>query len=61
MLAVLAGNFTYYQLCPYLPPVLRHQPFLIDWGLLTDFWVCLFWWGGLDLIGRIWKRIREGA
>jgi hypothetical protein len=61
LLAVLAGNLTYYQLSSHLPPILQHQPFLIDWGLLADFWVCLVWWGCLDLIIRIWTRHGTGG
>jgi hypothetical protein len=56
LLAVILGNFTYFRIYSSLPPVLQHQPFVIDWGLAADFWVCLAWWGGLDLIWEIWKR-----
>ena len=49
--AVLAGNAIYFSVMDYLPPRARHQPYLIDWGLAVDFWICLVCYGLLRLIG----------
>lgn len=44
--AILLGNAIYYlSLVPHLPQALRHQGFLLDWGSLTDFVVCLAVYG----------------
>jgi len=40
LLAVLAGNATYFLLMPHLPAVARHRLFREDWGLLVDFAIC---------------------
>lgn len=50
LVAILVGNAIYYfSLVPHLPQVLRHQGFLLDWGSLTDFAVCLAVYGLLRL------------
>ena len=41
LLAVLAGNAAYFVLMPYLPPVARHVPYRLDFGLLVDFLFCV--------------------
>ena len=40
LVAVLAGNATYFLLMPHLPAVARHSLFKEDWGLLVDFAIC---------------------
>lgn len=47
------GNAIYYfSLVPHLPAVLRHQGFLLDWGSLVDFVVCLGVYGLIRLARR---------
>jgi|WetSurMetagenome_2_1015567.scaffolds.fasta_scaffold855805_1 hypothetical protein len=58
LIAVLGGNLTYLGLSPYLPSALQHQPFQLDWGLAADFWICLVWWGGVDLLYKGMKKWR---
>ena len=50
LIAILAGNAIYFSVEPYLPLKAQHQPFIIDWGLAVDFWICVFCWGLLRLI-----------
>jgi len=58
LVAVLAGNATYFLLGRYLPPRARHVPFQIDLGLVVDFWFCLVVFGLIKTIaGR--KRNRQ--
>ncbi|MCL4402493.1 MAG: hypothetical protein M1436_07520 [Acidobacteria bacterium] len=52
LLAVLLGNALYFAIVGWLPPKARHTPFLIDWGLAVDFWICLVMWGLLGLLRR---------
>ncbi|MFY9803845.1 MAG: hypothetical protein WA713_00105 [Candidatus Acidiferrales bacterium] len=48
--AILLGNAIYYfSLVPHLPKALRHQGFLLDWGSLVDFLVCLAVYGLIRL------------
>ncbi|MFZ1975235.1 MAG: hypothetical protein WAU89_20485 [Candidatus Acidiferrales bacterium] len=55
LIAILLGNAIYYfSLVPHLPPALRHQGFLLDWGSLVDFIVCL---GVYGLI-RVGSKLR---
>lgn len=50
---MLVGNAVYFLLLmPHLPPVGRHRPNRLDWGLLVDFWVCLAIFGLVDLFTR---------
>ncbi len=52
--AILLGNAIYYfSLVPHLPQALRHQGFLLDWGSLTDFVVCLAVYGLLRLAAQL--------
>jgi hypothetical protein len=58
--AILLGNAIYYfSLVPHLPPVLRHQGFLLDWGSLVDFIVCLGVYG-LIRVGSKMRLSRSG-
>ena len=59
LIAVLGGNFTYLGVSPYLPYALQHQPFQLDWGLAVDFWICLVWWGVVDLMLKGMKKWRR--
>ena len=52
--AILIGNAIYYfSLVPHLPPALRHQGFLLDWGSATDFVVCFAVYGLIRLGSKI--------
>ncbi|HXO05468.1 MAG TPA: hypothetical protein VN884_07545 [Candidatus Sulfotelmatobacter sp.] len=52
--AILLGNAIYYfSLVRHLPQALRHQGFLLDWGSLTDFVVCLCVYGLLRLGAKL--------
>ena len=52
--AILLGNAVYYfSLVPHLPQSLRHQGFLLDWGSLTDFAVCVAVYGLLRLGAKL--------
>lgn len=54
LVAILLGNAIYYfSLVPHLPSVLRHQGFLLDWGSLVDFVVCLGVYGLIRLGGKM--------
>jgi hypothetical protein len=48
--AVLAGNVVYFLLLPFLPPVARHVPFQIDFGLAVDGCLCLAFYGILKVV-----------
>jgi hypothetical protein len=51
--AVLIGNLLYFfLLMPHLPPLARHEPYRLDWGLLVDVWICLVLYGLLELVFR---------
>ncbi|PYV45337.1 MAG: hypothetical protein DMG06_02695 [Acidobacteria bacterium] len=57
--SVVGGNAIYFSIQEFLPYPLRHRPFHLDWGILTDFWICLFFWGVLDLFGKFRPRSRS--
>jgi hypothetical protein len=60
LIAILLGNAIYYfSLVPHLPPVLRHQGYLLDWGSLVDFIVCLGVYG-LIRVGSKMRLSRSG-
>ena len=60
LVAILLGNAIYYfSLVPHLPPVLRHQGFLLDWGSLVDFIVCVGVYG-LIRVGSKMRLSRSG-
>ena len=51
LVAVLAGNAAYFLvLVPRLPATARHHAFDFDLGLLIDFWVCLVFYGLVELL-----------
>jgi hypothetical protein len=50
LLAILLGNAIYFSLESYLPARARHQPYVIDWGLAVDFWICVACYGLIRLI-----------
>lgn len=45
LIAILVGNVLYYSLRPYLPEAAQHEPFLLDWGLVVDLWLCVAVYG----------------
>jgi len=59
--AVIGGNAVYYIFEDRLPDIFHHKLFTFDWGLLLDFWVCVFLWVILDLLSklRFWLRARK--
>ena len=58
LVAVVAGNAVYFLvLFPLLPVGARHEPFRLDWGLVVDFWLCLFVWGLLEMAAQ--RRARK--
>jgi hypothetical protein len=51
--AVVVGNLVYFfLLMPHLPPTGQHRPDRIDLGLLVDFWVCVVFYGIVELLDR---------
>ena len=54
--AVVVGNALYYALISHLPPEARHRPFQLDFGVLVDFWFCLFFYGAVELALFLWRR-----
>jgi hypothetical protein len=54
LLAIILGNVVYFVLIPSLPPVARHRPFLLDLGMVLDFWFCLVAYG-LIRTARKWR------
>ncbi len=53
--AVLAGNAVYFLVVdPRLPAHARHQLFQFDLGLVIDAWICLIFWGLIEMLVR-WK------
>ncbi len=56
LVAVLAGNAVYFLLVdPHLPSNARHQLFQFDLGLIIDAWICLIFFGVIELVLR-WKK-----
>jgi hypothetical protein len=50
IVAILLGNLIYYfSLVPYLPAVLHHEGFRVDWGMAADFVVCVAVYGLIRL------------
>ncbi len=58
LIAVVLGNGLYFSLSPHLPPAARHRPTVLDWGVVIDFWFCLFVYGLLDLAEFLRNRKR---
>lgn len=56
-LAVVGGNLLYFfALMPHLPAAAQHRPDRLDLGLIVDFWVCVVFYGVIELIDRRWRR-----
>jgi hypothetical protein len=60
LLAVILGNVVYFSVLPYLPPMVRHQRFQIDPGLLVDVSFCLIAYAVVDLLWPSRHRTRTG-
>jgi hypothetical protein len=55
--AVTIGSLVYFfLLMPHLPARGQHQPFHIDVGLLVDVWICLVFYGLIELLDRKHRR-----
>ncbi len=58
--AVVLGNALYFYLMPSLPPGAQHTPAKLDFGIVVDFWFCLFMYGiiegGMQLSQWLRKR-----
>jgi len=55
--AVLLGSLLYFfLLLPRLPPAAQHQPFRLDWGILVLAWICLVFYGLIELVVRSWHK-----
>ncbi len=53
LVAILAGNAVYFLLLePQLPESARHHLFQFDLGLVIDAWVCLIFYGVLEMLLR---------
>jgi hypothetical protein len=58
--AVLLGCLLYFFiLMPHLPAAAQHQPFRLDWGLLVVAWVCLVFYGLIELLARALRQNRH--
>ncbi|MBZ5629460.1 MAG: hypothetical protein LAO06_11415 [Acidobacteriia bacterium] len=54
LIAVVVRNAIYFLLLtPLLPPAGRHGIARLDFGLLSDFWVCLLAFGVIELIAKV--------
>jgi len=51
LVAILGGNVLFLILEPYLPPLLQHHTFRVDWGLGVDFGLCAVLYGVVRLAG----------
>jgi hypothetical protein len=58
-ISVVGGNAIYFSVQKHLPFALRHKPFYLDWGIVTDFWICLVLWGLIDLLQKIGNRTKS--
>lgn len=56
LVAVLLGNATYFALMPFLPVQARHRPSALDLGLVIDFWICLVFYGIIELGARYHRK-----
>jgi hypothetical protein len=59
VLAVIGGNALYYSFEDHLPDIFHHKIFSWDWGLLLDFWFCVFLWAILDFLARFRRRNKQ--
>jgi H+/gluconate symporter-like permease len=58
LVAILAGNGIYFLvLFPDLPPILQHQPFRFDLGLLLAFVCCVAIYGVIRLASAHARRM----
>jgi hypothetical protein len=57
-ISVVGGNVIYFSIQQHLPVALRHKPFYLDWGIVTDFWMCLVLWGLIDGLQKIGNRLK---
>jgi hypothetical protein len=58
--AVLLGSLLYFFLLePHLPPAAQHQPFRLDWGIAILGWICLVFYGLIELAARAWHKRRR--
>ncbi|MDR3746951.1 MAG: hypothetical protein P4M04_02155 [Acidobacteriota bacterium] len=56
-IAVLVGNLVYFfALMPHLPLAGQHRPDRLDLGLLVDFWVCVAFYGVIEMLDRRLRR-----
>jgi hypothetical protein len=58
LIAVVAGNLTYFLLMPHLPPVARHHIMHLDLGVLVDFWLSVVYLGIIKTVTR-WGGSRQ--
>ena len=55
--AVLLGSLLYFFILePHLPPAVQHQPFRLDWGILILAWICLVFYGLIELAFRFRRK-----
>ena len=55
--AVILGCLLYFfVLMPHLPRAAQHQPFRLDWGLLVIAWICLVFYGLIELVARVSRQ-----
>ena len=59
--AVLMGFALYYYLMPSLPPVARHKPSELDFGIVVAAWFCVCMYGLIETGAAIsrWLRSRR--
>ncbi len=62
LISVVAGNLLYFfVLLPVLPSRAQHHPFHLDLGLLVDVWICLFFYGLIELILCIRPKLSRSS
>jgi hypothetical protein len=55
--AVLLGSLLYFLvLMRHLPLAAQHQPFRLDWGILLLAWICLVFYGLIELAFRFRRK-----
>ena len=59
LIAIVAGNLLYLYLTPYLPPAAQHHPFHLDFGLIIDLWICVAFYGLIEMLLLLVRRIRH--
>jgi len=58
--AVLLGALLYFfVLMPHLPPAAQHQPFRLDWGIVVLVWICLVFYGLIELAIRFLHKLKS--